>query len=43
LATRLILSGQATYVGMVALNNAYDTATTTTGDHDGYAVVLQLR
>jgi hypothetical protein len=42
LATRLILTGQATYVGMVPLNNAVDDATTTTGDHDGYAVVLRL-
>lgn len=42
LATRLILSGQATYVGMVPLDNAVDDATTTTGDHDGYAVVLRL-
>jgi hypothetical protein len=43
LALRLILSGQATFVGMVRLDNAYNTETTTTGDHDGYAVVLQLR
>lgn len=43
LALRLILSGQATFVGMVRLDNAYHTETTTTGDHDGYAVVLQLR
>ena len=43
LATRLILSGEATYGGLVALDNSYDTATTTTGDHDGYAVVLVLR
>ncbi len=42
LAVRLIFSGQATYVGMVPLNNAVDTPTTTTGDHDGYAVVLRL-
>jgi hypothetical protein len=42
LGTRLILTGQATYVGMVPLNNAVDTATTSTGDHDGYAVVLRL-
>ena len=42
LATRLILTGQATYVGMVPLNNAVNDATTTTGDHDGYAVVLRL-
>ena len=43
LATQLIRSGQATFVGMVPLDNAYNTATTTTGDHDGYAVVLQLK
>lgn len=43
LATRLIASGQATYGGMVPLSNAYETATTTTGDHDGYAVVIVLR
>ncbi|MCP9272193.1 hypothetical protein [Mycolicibacterium arenosum] len=43
LAMRLILSGRATYGGMVPLDNAYTTATTTTGDHDGYAVVLILK
>lgn len=43
LAKRLIASGQATYGGMVPLNNAYNTATTTTGDHDGYAVVVVLK
>jgi hypothetical protein len=43
LAMRLILTGQATFVGMVPLHNAYNTETTTTGDHDGYAIVLQLR
>ena len=43
LAMRLIASGQATYGGMVPLNNAFDTATTTTGDHDGYAVVVVLK
>jgi hypothetical protein len=43
LAMHLILSGQATYVGMVPLDNAVNTSTTTTGDHDGYAVVLKLR
>ena len=40
---RLILSGRATYGGMVPLDNSYNTATTTTGDHDGYAVVLVLK
>lgn len=43
LATQLILSGQATFVGMVPLDNAYNTESTTTGDHDGYAVVLRLK
>jgi hypothetical protein len=43
LAKRLIASGQATYGGMVPLNNAYNSATTTTGDHDGYAVVVVLK
>jgi hypothetical protein len=43
LAMRMILSGRATYGGMVPLDNAYNTGTTTTGDHDGYAVVLVLR
>ena len=42
LAMQLILSGKATFVGMVPLDNAYNTESTTTGDHDGYAVVLQL-
>ena len=41
LASRLILSG-ATLVGIIALSNSTDTATTTTGDHDGYAIVIQL-
>ena len=40
---RLILSGQATFVAMAPLDNAVNTATTTTGDHDGYAVILQLK
>lgn len=43
LALRLIASGQATYGGMVPLDNSYNTATTTTGDHDGYAVVIILK
>ncbi|KAA0094100.1 hypothetical protein CIW49_25665 [Mycolicibacterium sp. P1-18] len=42
LARRLVASGAATVVGMVPLGNAYDDGTFTTGDHDGYAVVLQL-
>ncbi|OBB26228.1 hypothetical protein A5792_03740 [Mycolicibacterium peregrinum] len=43
LALRLLASGRATYGGMVALDNSYNTATTTTGDHDGYAVVIVLK
>lgn len=42
LATALVNSGQATFGGLVPLDNAYNTATTTTGDHDGFAVVLVL-
>lgn len=42
LATALISGGQATYGGLVALENAYNNPTTTTGDHDGFAVVLVL-
>jgi len=42
LARRLVASGAATVVGVVPLGNAYDDGTLTTGDHDGYAVVLQL-
>ena len=41
LASRLILSG-ATLVGIVPLSNAYDSSTQTTGDHDGYAIVIRL-
>jgi len=42
LAARLVASGAATVVGVVRLDNAYGTATLSTGDHDGYAVVLRL-
>lgn len=42
LVQQLIASGQATYGGLVPLENAYNTASTTTGDHDGFAVVLVL-
>lgn len=42
LAAQLIASGAGTLIGVVPLGNAYDTETETTGDHDGYAVVLQL-
>ncbi len=41
LASRLILNG-ATLVGIVPLSNAVNSATETTGDHDGYAIVIQL-
>jgi hypothetical protein len=41
LASRLILSG-ATLVGIVPLSNAVDSATETTADHDGYAIVIRL-
>ncbi len=42
LATALISGGQAAYGGLVPLQNAYNTPSTTTGDHDGFAVVLVL-
>lgn len=42
LAHQLVTSGQATYAGLVPLENAYNTDTVTTGDHDGFAVVLVL-
>lgn len=41
LANRLARSG-ATLVGAIALGNAYNSATETTGDNDGYAIVIQL-
>lgn len=43
LAMQMIMSGRATYGGVVPLENSYNTDTVTTGDHDGYAVVLILR
>ncbi|HNM86559.1 MAG: hypothetical protein U0Q20_11650 [Mycobacterium sp.] len=43
LAAGLIASGKATYGGTVDLQNSYNTGTTTTGDHDGKAVVLILK
>ena len=42
LAARMAAGGRATVAGMVPLGNAYNTATITTGDHDGFAVVLLL-
>jgi hypothetical protein len=41
LADQLVLSG-ATLVGFVPLDNSYNSGTETTGDNDGYAVVIQL-
>jgi hypothetical protein len=41
LASRLIASG-ATLVGIVPMSNAVDSAGATTGDHDGYAIVIRL-
>lgn len=43
LILRMLLSGQATFVGVVPMENAVDSDTQTTGDHDGYAVVVALR
>ncbi|MGK2866975.1 MAG: hypothetical protein ACSLFA_10120 [Mycobacterium sp.] len=43
LVRQLVGSGQATYGGLVPMENAYNTDTVTTGDHDGFAVVLVLR
>ncbi|MDT5150212.1 MAG: hypothetical protein QOI01_1945 [Mycobacterium sp.] len=42
LALRLILSGQATFVGVQKMDNVYNEGTVSTGDHDGYAIVLRL-
>jgi hypothetical protein len=41
LASQLMADG-ATLVGIVPLSNAVDSATQTTGDHDGYAIVIRL-
>jgi hypothetical protein len=41
LTSRLIANG-ATLVGIVPLSNAYSGATETTGDNDGYAIVIKL-
>jgi hypothetical protein len=41
LASQLVADG-GTLVGIVPLSNAVDSATQTTGDHDGYAIVIQL-
>ncbi len=42
LATKMVASGRATSADQIALDNAYNTDTVTTGDHDGQAVVLVL-
>lgn len=42
LAAQLVASGRARVEDMVSLDNSYNTDTTTTGDHDGYAVVVVL-
>jgi hypothetical protein len=42
LARRLLASGQVQSASMF-LDNAYNTPTTTTGDHDGSAVVIVLK
>lgn len=42
LVRRLVATGGARVVDVVPLGNAYNTGTFTTGDHDGYAVVLEL-
>ncbi|WP_111511608.1 hypothetical protein [Mycobacterium kyogaense] len=42
LAAKMVASGRATSAGQIALDNAYNTDTVTTGDHDGHAAVLIL-
>ncbi|TRW88827.1 hypothetical protein FK535_00635 [Mycolicibacterium sp. 018/SC-01/001] len=42
LAAKMVASGRATSGGQIALDNAYNTDTVTTGDHDGAAAVLIL-
>jgi hypothetical protein len=43
LVLRLLATGQVQSVSYIALDNAVDTDSTTTGDHDGYAVVIVLK
>jgi hypothetical protein len=43
LVLRLLATGQVQSISYVPLDNAVDTDTTTTGDHDGYAVVIVLK
>ena len=42
LAADFVASGRGSLGGMVSLDNSYDTDEFTTGDHDGYAVVIVL-
>lgn len=42
LAADFVASGRGSLGGMVSLDNIYDTDAVTTGDHDGYAVVIVL-
>ena len=42
LAADFVASGRGSLGGMVSLDNIYDTDDFTTGDHDGYAVVIVL-
>ncbi|MCV7262518.1 hypothetical protein [Mycolicibacterium poriferae] len=42
LAADFVASGRGSLGGMVSLDNSYDTDVFTTGDHDGYAVVIVL-
>ena len=43
LVLRLLATGQVQSVTYVKMDNAVNTGSTTTGDHDGYAVVITLR
>jgi hypothetical protein len=43
LVLRLLATGQVQSISYIPLDNAVDTDTTTTGDHDGYAVVIVLK
>jgi hypothetical protein len=43
LVLRLLATGQVKSISYIPLNNAVDDPNTTTGDHDGYAVVIVLK
>ena len=43
LVLRLLATGQVQSISYIALDNAVDDPNTTTGDHDGYAVVIVLK